>query len=55
MGLWQASVEPVMIASCKDTGAALGLSELSQMELALRGEASLTKSNGRAFALKAAH
>jgi hypothetical protein len=55
MGLRQPSVEPVMIASCKGTGAALRLSELSQMDLALRGKARLTKSNGRAFALKAAH
>jgi hypothetical protein len=55
MGLRQPSVEPIMIASCKGTGAPLLLSELSQMELALRGKASLTESNGRAFALKAAH
>jgi hypothetical protein len=55
MGLRQPSVEPVMIASCKGTGAALLLSQLSQMEIALRGKASLTKSNGGTFALKAAH
>jgi hypothetical protein len=55
MGLRQSPVEPVMIASCEGTGAPLLLSELSQVELALPGKASLTKSNGREFALKAAH